>query len=70
MEKDENNIQSGTGLSTNLIPLLRVYEESNSHYINNGGGKRKVNDPIIEPWHSDLIEFISKKIEVREEKKN
>lgn len=50
---------SGTnGVSNGLIPMLRVYN-STARYVDQGGGKRPGAFAIyLEPWHSDIFEFL------------
>ena len=63
-----NNIRSkgsyiyGTnGTSQGLVPMLRVLNDT-SRFIDQGGGKRKGSFAIyLEPWHADVMDFISLK---------
>ena len=49
----------GTGGSSNgIIPMLRVFNDT-ARYVDQGGGKRKGAIAVyIEPWHSDIFEFL------------
>lgn len=49
----------GTGGSSNgIIPMLRVFNDT-ARYVDQGGGKRKGAFAVyLEPWHSDVIEFL------------
>ena len=41
--------------------MLRVYNET-ARYVDQGGGKRKGSFAIyLEPWHSDVMEFLQLK---------
>jgi ribonucleoside-diphosphate reductase alpha chain len=51
-------IRGTNGTSTGLTPFCRVLNESTRHV--NQGGKRNGSAAIyLEPWHSDVFEFIS-----------
>lgn len=53
---------SGTnGNSNGLVPMLRVFNDT-ARYVDQGGGKRNGSFAIyLEPWHSDIFEFIELK---------
>ena len=53
---------SGTnGNSNGLVPMLRVFNDT-ARYVDQGGGKRNGSFAIyLEPWHSDVFEFIELK---------
>ena len=53
---------SGTnGTSNGIVPMLRVYNDT-ARYVDQGGGKRKGSFAIyIEPWHSDIFDFLDLK---------
>ncbi|XP_037958194.1 ribonucleoside-diphosphate reductase large subunit-like [Teleopsis dalmanni] len=53
---------SGTnGVSNGLVPMLRVFNNV-ARYVDQGGGKRPGAFAIyLEPWHSDIFEFIDLK---------
>lgn len=50
---------SGTnGTSNGIIPMLRVFNDT-ARYVDQGGGKRKGAFAVyLEPWHSDIFDFI------------
>lgn len=51
-------IRGTNGISNGLIPMLRVFNDT-ARYVDQGGGKRKGSFAIyIEPWHSDIFEFL------------
>ena len=51
-------IKGTNGVSNGLIPMLRVFN-STARYVDQGGGKRKGSFAIyLEPWHSDIYEFL------------
>ena len=53
---------SGTnGISNGLVPMLRVFNDT-AHYVDQGGGRRNGSFAMyLEPWHSDIFEFIELK---------
>ena len=53
---------SGTnGTSNGIVPMLRVFNDT-ARYVDQGGGKRKGSFAIyIEPWHSDIFDFLDPK---------
>jgi ribonucleoside-diphosphate reductase alpha chain len=53
---------SGTnGTSNGIVPMLRVFNDT-ARYVDQGGGKRKGSFAIyIEPWHSDIYDFLELK---------
>ena len=54
-------IRGTNGVSNGIVPMLKVFNET-ARYIDQGGGKRKGSFAIyIEPWHSDIIEFLDLK---------
>src|SRR5579863_4391554 len=49
------------GTSNGIIPMLRVFNDT-ARYVDQGGGKRKGAFAIyLEPWHSDIEEFLELK---------
>ena len=51
-------IKGTGGISNGIIPMLRVFNDT-ARYVDQGGGKRKGAIAVyIEPWHSDLFDFI------------
>jgi ribonucleoside-diphosphate reductase alpha subunit len=54
-------IRGTNGHSNGLVPMLRVYNDT-ARYVDQGGGKRKGAFAIyLEPWHSDIYEFLNLK---------
>ncbi|KAL9642101.1 hypothetical protein ABK040_007107 [Willaertia magna] len=51
-------IRGTNGTSNGLVPMLRVFNDT-ARYVDQGGGKRKGAFAIyLEPWHSDIYDFI------------
>jgi ribonucleoside-diphosphate reductase alpha chain len=51
-------IRGTNGTSNGIIPMLRVFNDT-ARYVDQGGGKRKGSFAIyLEPWHSDIYEFL------------
>ena len=51
-------IKGTGGISNGIIPMLRVFNDT-ARYVDQGGGKRKGAIAMyIEPWHSDIFDFI------------
>jgi len=60
-------IKSTNGKSEGLIPMLKVFNDS-ALYVSQGGGKRKGSTAIyLEPWHSDIFEFLDLKKPIGDE---
>ena len=54
-------IRGTNGVSNGIVPMLRVFD-STARYVDQGGGKRKGSIAIyIEPWHSDIFQFLDLK---------
>lgn len=54
-------INGTNGVSNGVVPMLRVFD-STARYVDQGGGKRKGSIAIyLEPWHSDIFEFLDLK---------
>ena len=54
-------IRGTNGTSNGIIPMLRVFSDT-ARYVDQGGGKRKGAFAIyLEPWHSDIFEFLDLK---------
>ncbi len=54
-------IKGTNGVSNGIIPMLRNFDMT-ARYVDQGGGKRKGSFAIyIEPWHSDIFEFLQLK---------
>jgi len=51
-------IRGTNGTSNGIVPMLRVFNDT-ARYVDQGGGKRKGSFAIyLEPWHSDIFEFL------------
>ncbi|CAI5491044.1 unnamed protein product [Closterium sp. Naga37s-1] len=51
-------IRGTNGMSNGIVPMLRVFNDT-ARYVDQGGGKRKGAFAIyIEPWHSDVFDFL------------
>lgn len=51
-------IRGTNGTSNGILPMLKVFNET-ARYVDQGGGKRKGSFAIyMEPWHSDVEDFI------------
>ena len=57
-----NSFINGTnGYSNGIVPMLRVFNDT-ARYIDQGGGKRNGSFAIyLEPWHSDIFDFLELK---------
>jgi len=54
-------IKGTNGESNGIVPMLRVFNET-ARYVDQGGGKRKGSIAVyLEPWHSDIQDFINLK---------
>ena len=54
-------IKGTNGVSNGIIPMLRNFDLT-ARYVDQGGGKRKGSFAIyLEPWHSDIFEFLQLK---------
>ncbi len=54
-------IKGTGGTSNGIIPMLKVYNDT-ARYVDQGGGKRKGAFAVyLEPWHSDIFEFLDLK---------
>jgi len=54
-------IHGTNGVSNGITPMLRVFDAT-ARYVDQGGGKRKGSIAIyVEPWHSDIFEFLDLK---------
>ncbi len=55
-------INGTNGTSNGLVPMLRVFNNT-ARYCDQGGGKRKGSFAIfIEPWHADIFDVLSLKL--------
>ncbi len=64
------HIRGTNGTSNGIVPMLRVFNNT-ARYVDQGGGKRNGSFAIyLEPWHSDIEDFLQmKKNHGDEEKK-
>ena len=54
-------IAGTNGTSNGIVPMLRVFNDT-ARYVDQGGGNRKGSFAIyIEPWHSDIFDFLELK---------
>ncbi|HRC33385.1 MAG TPA: ribonucleoside-diphosphate reductase subunit alpha, partial [Bacteroidia bacterium] len=54
-------IRGTNGTSNGIVPMLKVFNDT-ARYVDQGGGKRKGSFAIyLEPWHSDVFEFLDLK---------
>ena len=54
----ESYIRGTNGVSNGIVPMLKVFNDT-ARYVDQGGGKRKGSFAIyLEPWHSDIFEFL------------
>ncbi|WKN42908.1 ribonucleoside-diphosphate reductase subunit alpha [Tunicatimonas pelagia] len=54
-------IRGTNGTSNGIVPMLRNFDMT-ARYVDQGGGKRKGSFAIyLEPWHSDVFEFLQLK---------
>jgi ribonucleoside-diphosphate reductase alpha chain len=51
-------IKGTNGISNGIVPMLRNFDMT-ARYVDQGGGRRKGSFAIyLEPWHSDIFEFL------------
>jgi len=54
-------IRGTNGVSNGIIPMLRNFDMT-ARYVDQGGGKRKGSFAVyLEPWHSDIFDFLELK---------
>ena len=54
-------IKGTGGTSNGIVPMLKVFNDT-ARYVDQGGGKRKGAFAMyIEPWHSDIFDFLDLK---------
>ncbi len=57
----DSYIAGTNGHSNGLVPMLRVFNDT-ARYVDQGGGKRNGSFAMyLEPWHTDVFEFIELK---------
>lgn len=53
-----SHIRGTNGTSNGIVPMLRVFNMT-ARYIDQGGGRRNGSFAIyLEPWHTDIVEFL------------
>ena len=53
-----SHIRGTNGTSNGIVPMLRVFNNT-ARYVDQGGGKRNGSFAMyLEPWHSDLLQFL------------
>jgi ribonucleoside-diphosphate reductase subunit M1 len=58
---NDSFIRGTNGYSNGIVPMLRVFNDT-ARYIDQGGGKRNGSFAIyLEPWHSDIFDFLELK---------
>jgi len=56
-----SHIRGTNGISNGIVPMLRVFNMT-ARYVDQGGGKRNGSFAIyLEPWHSDICDFLDLK---------
>jgi ribonucleotide reductase alpha subunit len=56
-----SHIRGTNGTSNGIVPMLQVFNKT-ARYVDQGGGKRNGSFAIyIEPWHSDIEDFLELK---------
>ena len=61
IRSDSSFIRGTNGYSNGIVPMLRVFNDT-ARYIDQGGGKRNGSFAIyLEPWHSDIMDFLELK---------
>jgi len=57
----DSYIRGTNGISNGIVPMLRVFNDT-ARYVDQGGGKRKGAFAVyLEPWHSDVFDFLNLK---------
>ena len=54
---NKSHIRGTNGTSDGIIPMLRVYN-STARYVNQAGRRKGSIAVYLEPWHSDIIDFL------------
>ena len=61
IRSSDSYIAGTNGYSNGLVPMLRVFNDT-ARYVDQGGGKRNGSFAMyLEPWHSDIFEFLELK---------
>jgi len=56
-----STIKGTNGLSTGIVPMLRVFNDT-ARYVNQGGKRNGSFAVYLEPWHSDIEDFLRLKL--------
>ena len=60
-EHEGSQIRGTNGTSNGIVPMLRVFNTT-ARYVDQGGGRRQGSFAIyLEPWHSDIEDFLEMK---------
>ena len=54
---NKSRIRGTNGQSDGIIPMLRVFKAT-ERYVNQGGRRKASIAVYLEPWHSDIMEFL------------
>ena len=54
---NKSHIRGTNGTSDGIIPMLRVYN-STARYVNQAGRRKGSIAVYLEPWHSDILDFL------------
>ena len=57
VRSNKSHIRGTNGTSDGIIPMLRVYN-STARYVNQAGRRKGSIAVYLEPWHSDIIDFL------------
>lgn len=58
IRSDGSYIYGTNGISNGIVPMLKVYNDT-ARYVDQGGGKRNGSIAVyLEPWHSDILQFL------------
>jgi ribonucleoside-diphosphate reductase alpha subunit len=61
-----SKIRGTNGNSDGIIPMLRVFNNT-ARYVNQGGRRKGSIAVYLEPWHSDILEFLDLRLNVGDE---
>jgi ribonucleoside-diphosphate reductase alpha subunit len=56
----QSRIHSTNGLTSGIVPMLRVFNNT-ARYVDQGGSRKGAVAIYVEPWHSDILEFLDLK---------
>ena len=57
----DSHIKGTNGKATGIVPMLKVYNDT-AKYVNQGGKRNGSFAIYLEPWHSDIEEFLRLKL--------